>query len=66
MCFPVGITGFDGTSRDAHRAMFPSLRWENFYSQRENTRDEHKEHKVNLLFPVNTFTINVVDAIRNE
>ncbi len=39
LSFPVGITGFVGvTSRDAHRAMFPSPRQENFYSQRESSR----------------------------
>lgn len=37
-CFTHGFTGL--TSRDAHRAMFPSLRQENFYSQRGEARDQ--------------------------
>lgn len=39
-CFPAGITGLTGvTSRDAHRAMFPSHRQENFHSPREKAQD---------------------------
>lgn len=60
LCFPVGITGFVGvTSRDAHRAMFPSPRQENFYSQREELKTSVKTARVDTAVPAKAFKINV-------
>lgn len=66
-CFPVGITGFVGvTSRDAHRAMFPSPRQENFYSQRERLETSVKPAGIGRCASGYTFKINLTDATLEE
>lgn len=52
------------TSRDAHRAMFPSPRQENFYSLKGQRNTSARLPRVSCVLPVGTFKISPLRRVK--